>query len=151
MVEYLTLALYNRGMNISSANNQLPLHHQICQLILQHLPEAKLIYLFGSVAANRQTATSDIDIAVHCDRKLDPIERWDIAAELANSLGKSVDLVDLIEASTVMCNQITSKGICLYDPTNYANEYTMIVMSMYQNLNFERQEILSRFRSVKNG
>ena len=132
-------------------SNNKTLRDDICRLILVRLPEAKLIYLFGSVANNRQTASSDIDIAVHCDRKLNPIERWNIAAELADSLGKSVDLVDLVTASVVMCTQVTSKGICLYDPYHYDDEYTMIVMSMYQNLNFERAEILSRFGSGNNG
>ena len=127
------------------------LKNEICRLVLEHLPEVKLIYLFGSVAENRQTANSDIDIAVHCDRKLNSIEHWDIAAKLAESLGKSIDLVDLITTSVVMRMQITSKGICLYDPHHYADEFTMITMSMYQNLNLERAEILSRFGSVNNG
>ena len=132
---------------VSQPINNKALENDICRLVLMHLPDAKLIYLFGSVADNRQTPKSDIDIAVHCDRKLNPIERWDISAALADSLGKSVDLVDLVSASVVMQSQITTKGICLYDPHNYADEFTMIVMSMYQNLNIERAQILSRFGS----
>ena len=134
-----------------SVSNNKALETEICRLVLVHLPEVKLIYLFGSVADNRQTANSDIDIAVHCDRKLNPIERWNIAAEIAQALGKSIDLVDLVTASVVLCTQVISKGICLYDPHNYADEFTMITMSMYQNLNLERAKILSRFGASNDG
>lgn len=75
-----------------------------------------------------------------CDGKLNPIQRWDIAATLADKLGKEVDLVDLISASTVMQHQITYQGICLYDPLNIADSYAIRVLSMYHDLNIERAD-----------
>jgi predicted nucleotidyltransferase len=121
------------------------LQNKIIKLVLSTIPSVKLIYLFGSQASNTQTSESDIDIAVLTDKKLDPIERWDIAANLANQFNSAVDLVDLLSASTVMQHEIIHNSICLYDAGNNENRFAMQVMSMYQHLNEERAEILSQF------
>jgi predicted nucleotidyltransferase len=121
------------------------LQNKIIKLVLSTIPSVKLIYLFGSQASNTQTSESDIDIAVLTDKKLDPIERWDIAANLANQLNSAVDLVDLLSASTVMQHEIIHNSICLYDVENSETRFEMQVMSMYQHLNEERAEILSQF------
>ncbi|MFT4928406.1 MAG: putative nucleotidyltransferase [Phenylobacterium sp.] len=127
------------------------LTNKVCSLVCQYLPQVQLIYLFGSMASNEQNADSDIDIAVMCDGQLDPIQRWDIAATLADKLGKGVDLVDLLSASTVMQHQITCKGICLYDPFNLSDSYAIRVLSMYHDLNIERADILNDFWGADNG
>ncbi|WP_368730405.1 nucleotidyltransferase domain-containing protein [Marinomonas aquimarina] len=44
---------------------------------MQHLmPDVRLIYLFGSQADGSATPSSDIDVAVLLERKLDPVARF---------------------------------------------------------------------------
>jgi len=121
------------------------LRTKLCQLILQKLPELELIFLFGSQASNTATDKSDIDVAILGNHKIDAIQRWNIAEELAIELNVSVDFVDLLSASTVMQNEIIHNGICIYDPKNKENEFAMQIMSMYQHLNYERAEIIDDF------
>jgi len=105
----------------------------------------KAIYLFGSYASGTENDHSDIDIAVLLHNKLSPLMRWEIQSELANQLNCEVDLVDLLNASTVMQNEIIQQGVCIYDPNNVAALFEMQVMSMYQHLNEERADILMAY------
>ena len=61
----------------------------------------RVAYVFGSVAKNTAKPTSDIDVAVLCQR-IDTQEKmrlWQAIAELA---GRAVDWVDLNSAGTVV-------------------------------------------------
>lgn len=122
---------------------------QICALFLQKVEQVKLIYIFGSYATDLQTTASDIDIAVLTNKTLDPVERWKMESELAERLGKDVDLIDLLSASTVMQHQIIQYGLCIYDPENKAAFFEMQVMAMYQHLNEERADILKQHLSAE--
>ena len=124
------------------------LNHKIIQLVTNKLADVAFIYLFGSHAAGTATKKSDIDIAVFCGKKIDPIIRWNIQSELADELKSEVDLVDLLSTSTVMQHQIIFQGKCIYDPNNKSTAFEMQVMSMYQDLNEQRSEILKQFTSV---
>ncbi len=119
------------------------------KIICQKLPKVRVIYMFGSYAAELNAPKSDIDIAVLVPNRLDSIERWQIQNELADELGKEVDLVDLLSASTVMQNQVIHQGICIYDEANHAPRFEMQVMSMYQHLNEERADILELYKKDK--
>ena len=121
--------------------NELPL------ILRDKLKQIKLIYLFGSQVTGFTSKTSDIDIAVLTEKKLDSVLRWHVEAELADELSSEVDLVDLLSASTVMQNEIIHHGICIYDPENKAALFETQVMSMYQHLNDERAAILKQHMS----
>jgi predicted nucleotidyltransferase len=112
----------------------------------QHIPEIKLLYLFGSYASNQAQANSDIDLAVLLTKKISTVTRWEIQQKLALELNIDVDLIDLLSASTVMQNQIVNKGVCLYDTGDYKIAFEMQVMSMYQHLNEERSSLLTEFK-----
>lgn len=113
-------------------------------LLKSKLDGIKAIYLFGSYASGLATKKSDIDIAILMDKKIAPVQRWQIESELADELSRDVDLVDLLNASTVMQNQIIQQGICIYDDENKACFFEIQVMSMYQHLNAERADILKQ-------
>ena len=49
--------------------------------------------LFGSYARDRQTALSDIDIAVYTNRPVSLLEQGDMISLLEERLGKKIDLV----------------------------------------------------------
>jgi len=55
----------------------------------------KLGILFGSLAAGRATSDSDLDLGVAADQPLDIELKTVLIGELAQLLGRPVDLVDL--------------------------------------------------------
>ena len=118
---------------------------QLSALLKSKFSDISLIYIFGSQASGDAHENSDVDIAILCINKIDPLVRWNIAAELADILKKDVDLVDLLEASTVMQHQIIFNGLCVFDPFEQQASFEMQVMSMYQHLNAERADIVKEY------
>ena len=119
--------------------------NQLINLLKQAIPSVKLIYLFGSYAKQQATVESDIDVAFLADKKLLPVNRWEIQQQLAEQLDIDIDLVDLLSASTVMQNEIIHQGKCIFSLNNEQGKFEMQVMSMYQNLNEKRADILTDF------
>jgi predicted nucleotidyltransferase len=123
------------------------MHQKIVNLITQHYPNTKLIYLFGSQASGQSTNNSDWDIAIFNSEKLEPLARWELSESLCNLLNSEVDLVDLLQASTVLQMQIISTGKLLYNAESYADSFEMQVFSMYGHLQESRSEIIESFIS----
>ncbi len=121
------------------------MHKKIVDLITQYYPNIKLIYLFGSQASGKVTQNSDWDIAILNDDKLTPLSRWELSESLCELLGSQVDLVDLLQASTVLQMQIISTGKLLYDVESYADPFEMQIFSMYGRLQESRSEIIEKF------
>lgn len=136
-------------MVLSNATNVLNkntiLIEKIIWLMQKKIESLNLIYLFGSFASGQNTLLSDIDIGIMANSKLAPIERWQLENELANELNHEVDLVDLLNTSTVMQNQIINHGICIFEHNHKAAEFEMQVTSMYQHFNEERKAILTDY------
>ncbi len=115
----------------------------ILDFLREALPEIKLIYLFGSTAAGTDTHQSDIDLAVLLNEKMEEVTRWELNEKLARYFKRDVDLVDLLQASTVMQMQIVMQGQCLYARKESDKDwFEMQVISMYLNLNDMRQPII---------
>jgi predicted nucleotidyltransferase len=125
------------------------------KFIIEHLKTLsglKLVYLFGSRADGSGSANSDWDIAILCDQALGSKERWDVAQSLANELGGDVDLIDLLQASTVLQLEVVSKGMCLFGEQNITDIFETKVFSMYARLQESRSGIIEKFLSdIKNG
>jgi predicted nucleotidyltransferase len=121
-------------------------HTHILDVCKQHIPNMKLLYLFGSHAANQANSKSDIDLAVLLSEKISTVTRWEFQQALALELNIDVDLINLLSASTVMQNQIINSGICLFDASSHKGAFEMQVMSMYQHLNEERSSVLTAFK-----
>lgn len=117
----------------------------LTQAVKQLMPDLRLIYLFGSQADGSATPSSDIDIAVLLDKKMNPVARFDLEQTLAIEFNQDVDLVDLLMASTVLQNQVIMNGELLFGSENEQTKFEMQVMSMYQHLNEERADILAHF------
>jgi len=117
----------------------------LTQAVNQLMPSVRLIYLFGSQADGSATPSSDIDIAVLLDKKMDSVARFDLEQTLAIELNQDVDLIDLLTASTVLQNQVIMNGERLFGSENEQTKFEMQVMSMYQHLNEERADILRVF------
>ncbi len=120
---------------------------QITETVLRHYPTVQGIYLFGSYAAGNTWPDSDVDVAL----LLPPAQAKRSLAlspchlELAETLHKEVDLVNLRQVSTVFQMEIIY-GKLLYCADRYAvDEFEMLTLSYYQKLNEERREILEAF------
>jgi predicted nucleotidyltransferase len=113
--------------------------------LVDALPEATAIYLFGSIAAGDSGRSSDIDLAVLASEPI-AIERLARAREhLAELARRDVDLIDLARVPTVMQAQIVSTGRVLRDADpGHRERFETIVYSAYAHLNEERREILER-------
>lgn len=120
-------------------------------LIKKEQPNVKLIYLFGSQASGQQNHKSDWDIAILNDIKLESLKRWQLSENLAQLLNADVDLVDLLQASTVLQMQIVTTGTVLFDKNNALAAFEMQVFSMYGRLQEGRKEIITKFiKEAKN-
>ena len=121
------------------------MHSNIVNLLKREYPNTKLIYLFGSQATGGATNNSDWDIAILNDEKLASLSRWEVSELLCGELKSEVDLVDLLQASTVLQLQIITSGKLLFDANNHADAFEMQVFSMYGHLQESRRDIIDKF------
>lgn len=78
--------------------------------VLAHFPDITLALLFGSVAAGRQRADSDLDIAVAAKQALTAQEKMALVSAFAEQTGRPVDLIDLHMVSEPLLGQIVRHG-----------------------------------------
>jgi predicted nucleotidyltransferase len=114
-------------------------------LLLSRL-DPSLIILFGSAARDGLRPESDIDLAFLSDKEFNAYELFLLAQQVAELVGRDVDLIDLRQASTVFKAQIAAKGRVIYSNGALRPlEFGMQSLQEYALLNEERQEILDRF------
>lgn len=107
----------------------------------------KLIYIFGSIVANRVRDDSDIDIAILTDKKIDEYQLYMISQQLADELKREVDIVDLKDASTIFKAEIIKNGKLIYNSDNLGKMYYQLeVLRDYTFLNERRQEIIDKLK-----
>lgn len=120
----------------------------IISTLLAAYPATQAIYLFGSYGTENEWPDSDVDIAL----LLPPDEakkagalvmsEWHFALE--SLLKKDVDLVNLRQVSTVFQKEIIMAERRIFCADDYAaDEFEMLVLSLYQKLNEERAELLA--------
>ena len=111
----------------------------------ERIGEPVVVYRFGSSVEGPLRPESDLDYAVLATSALDPVQRFDLQEHLAGVLRRSVDLVDLRSASTVMRMQVISRGVTLAvgDPVE-KERFELLVYASYARLNEERREILEQ-------
>lgn len=108
------------------------------------IPDLIAIYLFGSRARGDSNRASDFDVAVLAKQRLAPLDRWELQEKLAALLGSDVDLVDLLQSSTVLRVQVMTDGRLLYEGDRSAREtFEATALSSYARLNEERRGILA--------
>jgi len=119
-------------------------------LIKSFYPLIQGIYLFGSYQTEREWLDSDVDIALLLPPDLARKERnlafSHCQCKLEELLGKSVDLINIRQVSTVFQFQIVSTGrLILTNDQSAVAEFEMLTISFYQKLNEERSAILQEF------
>lgn len=89
-------------------------------LLRQHLGKHHVLfgYIFGSQASGKNSAISDIDIAIFIDEKIPKAERFDLRLRLSNELSyiynKQVDLIVLNETSYQLAYEIIKNGKVIF-------------------------------------
>jgi uncharacterized protein len=116
--------------------------------ISTRVPDTVAVYLFGSQARADGAKDADIDLAVLAREKLDPVTRWKLQEDLAAQAHRSVDLVDLADASTVMRMEVLRDSVVLLDLRQSTREaFEMTALSSYARLNEERRGILEDIKA----
>lgn len=119
----------------------------VIEALRKALPDLVAIYRFGSTATGQAVPGSDVDIAVLPSSPLDPAFRFDLQETLAVALHRSVDLVDLLQASTVMRTQVLESAVLLFERDTAARlRFETAACSAYARLNEERRAILDQIR-----
>jgi predicted nucleotidyltransferase len=96
-------------MRQNARSNATESGEHIRQVLKKH-PQILLAVLFGSVARNAAGVDSDIDLAVDADRPLDANEKMHLIMDLAEAMGRPVDLVDLFTVGEPLLGQIIAGG-----------------------------------------
>ena len=114
----------------------------------QAVPGLLAVYRFGSLGTSGERKESDIDLAFLPEAPVSNVTRWNLAQELASTLGMDVDLVDLRQATTVMRMQVVAHGTRIYSADDVRiDTFEDMVFSAYARLNEERREILNDIHS----
>lgn len=74
----------------------------VLALLRREIPELAGVYLFGSVAEERDNAASDVDIAIYAGRPLPRARVIELQLALSETLKREVDLVELAAAPTIL-------------------------------------------------
>ncbi len=120
----------------------------IVQAVRAVLPDVLAIYWFGSSATGQTHPESDVDIAVLMPQRMDPLANFEAMNKLEWAFNRTVDLVDLRSASTVMNFEIIRTGKRLFCISrDDCIDYEALQMSLYFKLNEERAEILEAFKA----
>lgn len=99
------------------------------------------LWLFGSEAAGTARRDSDLDLAALFRRRPSAIELLDARGELAETLHRDVDLIDLDQASPILGIQVLRHGRLLVDRApkrRYA--FFSRTVSMYEDVKIGRRE-----------
>jgi len=83
---------------------------QIILDALKAMPAIRQVILFGSIATGKAHADSDLDLAVDAGRPLTSSEKMQLISQLAISLGRPVDLVDIKTVGEPLLGQILQYG-----------------------------------------
>ena len=92
-----------------SDTGTMEIDERIRQVLTKH-PQILLVVLFGSMAGNTAGVDSDLDLAVSADRPLDVCGKIQLIMDLAEAIGRPVDLVDLFTVGEPLLGQIIAGG-----------------------------------------
>lgn len=114
--------------------------------VLDNYAEVKLAILFGSLALGTATADSDLDLAVLAEKPLTTEMRIELIADLADRLGRPVDLIDLQTVGEPLLGEVLKGRRILGDDTRYAQLITRHLFDAADFLPY-RQRILAERRA----
>lgn len=105
----------------------------------------QLAILFGSCAEGKATSASDLDLAVQADKPLGAELTIQLISELAEELGRPVDLIDLRTAGEPLLGEVLKGRRLLGSDTSFASLITRHLLDSADFLPY-RERILSERR-----
>ena len=118
----------------------------ILKRVQDRLPDLLALYAFGSRIQGQANAESDLDLAVLVAGYADPLLLFDLAGELADAAGCTVDLLDLRAASTVMQYQIITTGVRWWQKDSQAALFETVILSEKTALDEARQTLIDEIQ-----
>ena len=108
--------------------------------------DLRLGIVFGSVARQRATVRSDLDLAVLAERPLTAERRMELIGELARLTGRAVDLVDLATAGIPVARSALLTGRVLFqrDTATYPAQVSRILIDSADFLPYRNRLLRER-------
>lgn len=109
--------------------------------------EVDFAYVFGSVAAGRQTPRSDVDLAVHVSG---PADGWAVRLEVARAASRhlgtdAVDVVLLNAAPIALAGRILTTRRVVLDRVPFArHRYESLTARMFQDFRIREHRLLTQ-------
>jgi len=123
----------------------------VCKKIIEEL-NPQLIYLFGSYAKNKENDESDIDVAVFCKEKIDPVKLFNLQLSLGQLVNRDVDLIDMADIDIPFKIEIISAHYPLFELSSELRyEFEMNTISQYGRFNEEREIIFEKWLGLSGG
>src|SRR6266581_1453291 len=123
------------------------IRQKVLEILGSH-SEIRLSILFGSLVSDRGTVESDLDLAIDAGRPLGLPLKMNLISELAERIGRPVDLVDLRIAGEPLLGQILRYGKkILGDNTHYADLIRKHVFDEADFLRYRNDMIAQRRRA----
>ncbi len=100
------------------------------------------IYLFGSAARDTLHKNSDVDIAVHFEKKPDGFAIVELREDLSDIAKRPVDLIPLNDVSPILAMQVFKygKALLIRDKRKWS-DYFMWLTTAYNDLKIVRRPI----------
>jgi predicted nucleotidyltransferase len=119
----------------------------IIDTVLRHFPGTQAIFLFGTFGTPDERPDSDVDIALllpHDQAKsIGPLALTPCHADLEQALERDVDFINARQVDTVLQKEIIGGERRIFTGDAFAaDEFEMLTLSYYQDLNIERRKIL---------
>lgn len=115
----------------------------VVQTLRRAFPNILAIYAFGSRVVGTARDDSDLDLAVLVAGYAEPLQLWEQTSQLSEILGCSVDLLDLRAASTVMQNQVLTRGRRLWAIEPAAGLFECFALSEKNRLDADRKDLIA--------
>ena len=115
--------------------------------LLKALPDAWVIYVFGSFARGEDWPSSDLDLAVLLPQGRRIEDLLGIMSDISARVHREVDIVDLRRAGDVLRREVLSDGQALYvSEPDQVLAWEAAAMSRYARHREEIRDILEEFR-----
>jgi predicted nucleotidyltransferase len=113
----------------------------------------RIAIVFGSSAASRTTAESDIDVAVAYDQRLDARRKMALIDALAAEFGNPIDVVDLLAVTGTILQQALCKGTVIIkrDKELYARLVLKMLYNQADMMPYTRRILRERAEAFANG
>lgn len=119
------------------------------QQVLARHPSTILAVLFGSITTGRARFDSDLDLAVAAATPLTAQTRIDLIEDLAVTIGRPVDLIDLNQVHNPLLRQILTQGrlIVCKNRSRYADLLLRMLYEEADSMPYYRRILSDRRRA----